>query len=325
MENINKTPTTRAMGISIFVTVVLFIFISIGVQIILPSYVFETSDYYILIILLELIPLGIGVWLYLIISGQKLSDVIVFSKPQAKMNQSKMIWLILLGAGMAIVGNIFLKTVQLGWLSFLEALGYKISDASFPPIDSFKVFIYATLGVAVTPAIMEELIFRGIAQKGLLRNTKPKTAIIVSSILFMLMHVSVENMAFTLVAGLILGYMAYKCGSIVPSMAFHFVNNFIAVGTLYLVELSNSLYFATGAETLEYEAIAIFVTLIMAAFSLGLLILALWGFSKISKSPPKNPFVKPMKPATLILLVLSACILFLVMAVFAIIQNVVIM
>jgi len=305
------------MGISILVTVVLFILVMIGAQLIVPAYVYDTSDYYVLIILLELIPLGIGIFLYLTISRQQLSDIIVFNKPQAKMNKRNMIWLIIIGAGMALGGRAFLVTMQLGWISLLEAVGFRISESSFPAVDSGTVFLWATLGIAVTPAILEELVFRGILQKGLLRNTKPKTTIIISSVLFMLMHLSVESMVFTFSCGLLLGYMAYKSGSIVPSMAFHFVNNFLAVIGLYSLE-----FLGESAGTIQLGISEIVVLIISAAFSLAILILAVWGFNKIAKAPPENPYLKSMKPGTLLLLVLAGCILFLVMAVFAVVQNI---
>lgn len=320
MENINKTPSTTAMGISIFTTVVLFILVLIGVQIIVPAYVFDTSTYYVLSILLELIPLGIGVWLYLVISGQHPSDIVSFNKPQVKMNKQKMFRLIILGAVMALGGSIFIRIVQLGWISLLEVLGYNLSDAMMPAVDNVNVLIWATLGVAVTPAIMEELVFRGILQKGLLRNAKPRTAIILSSILFMLMHLSVEQMAFTFLCGLLLGYMAYKSGSILPSMAFHFVNNLIVVITLYSFdEIAEN---SANATQLGISDVTILIsTVVFVVISLAILIFAIWRFNKVAQAPPENPYLKPMKPVALMLLVLSGCILFLVMTVFAVLQN----
>lgn len=319
MENMNKTSTTKAMGISILTTVLLFILVMFVVQIMVPAYVFDTPDYYILLILLELIPLGIGIWLYLVLSGQRPSDIISFSKPQAKMNRKNMIWLILIGAAMALGGRTFLATLQLGWVSLLEALGFKMLEASFPPIDSGMTFLWATLGVAVTPALLEEMVFRGVVQKGLLRNSKPKIAIIISSLLFMLMHLSVETMMFTFSCGLLLGYMAYKSGSILPSIAFHFVNNFLVVVSLVAFNLLDDSVAST-----QFEMNEIVILIVFAVISLALLIFAIWGFDKVAKSPPENPYLKPMKPSTVVMLVLAGCILFLVMAALAIVQNVMI-
>ena len=125
-------------------------------------------------------------------------------------------------------------------MNFLDKIGFAVAEVDFPPIDSMPIFLVAMIGIALTPAIFEEILFRGILQKGLLRSIKPKTAIVVSSLMFMLMHLSVESLVFTFVCGLLLGFMAYKSGSIVPSMAFHFVNNAFAVVGLYVAELTGN-------------------------------------------------------------------------------------
>ena len=301
----------------------MFISILFLAQIMLPSYFFTTTNYYFVVILLEIIPLGIGVWVYLILTKQKLGDIIVFSRPQAKMNKKNMPWLIIMAASMALAGRVFLGGLQLLWIGFLDAVGFAVSDVVFPPVDSVSVFIIALLGIAVTPAIFEELVFRGILQKGLLRSTKPKTAIIISSLMFMLMHLSVESMIFTFACGLILGYMSYKSGSIVPSMAFHFVNNSLAVVGLYLLELTNNLNIGETADLSQYGINQTVYLLIYGVISLGLLVLLLWGFNKLAKSPPANPYLKPMKPVTIVLIVMSGCILFFILTLLAFIQNII--
>ncbi len=321
MENKNtyRMPTPQAAGISLFISVILFIVIMFAAQIMLPAYFFETSNYYLLVILMELVPLGIGAWFYLLFTGQQLRDIVAFSRPQAEANKKNMPWLIILGAAMAFVGRIFLGELQLLWVGLLERVGYAVAETQFPPVNSIPVFFAALAGIAVTPAIFEELLFRGILQKGLLRNTKPKTAIIISSLMFMFMHLSVESMVFTFACGLLLGFMAYKSGSIIPSMAFHFVNNMLAVVSLYALELAENLNIDQSA----YSANETLSLIIYGAVSFALLAVIVWGFNKLAKSPPKNPYIKPMNPATIIFIVLSGCILFFVLALFAVLQNVI--
>ena len=97
-EKLKRLTTEQAAGISLFVSVIIFIIVVFATQILLPMYFFETSDYYFLLILMELIPLGIGAWLYLVLTKQQTSDIVIFSKPQAKMNRGNMPWLIIMGA-----------------------------------------------------------------------------------------------------------------------------------------------------------------------------------------------------------------------------------
>ena len=317
-EKFNRVSTEKAAGISLLVSVIVFLIVLFGAQLILPRYFYETSDYYVLAILLELIPLGTGAVLYLTLTKQHTSDIIVFSKPQAKLNKKVMPWLIVMGAAMAIFGKVFINSLQILWINFLEAVGYAVSAAEFPPIDSGPVFLAALAGIAITPAIFEEIIFRGILQKGLLRNTVPKTAIIVSSLMFMLMHVSVENLVFTFVCGLLLGFMAYKSGSIIPSMAFHFVNNAFAVFGLYYSKYIGDMNIDQVISSPSHTIILIFDGII----SFVLLAVLVWGFNKLAKSPPKNPYLRAMSPVTIITIVLSGCALFFVMAILALIQNI---
>jgi sodium transport system permease protein len=80
------------------------------------------------------------------------------------------------------------------------------------------------LAVAVTPAICEELFFRGVVLSGLSRlGMWP--AIAISALLFGLAHASIYRLLPTFALGLILGYVVWKTGSIVTSMIVHALNN----------------------------------------------------------------------------------------------------
>jgi len=322
MNDINKKTTSQAASISLLVAIISFLTMIFGAQFLLPPYLFESSNYYVIAILLELIPLGIGVMVYLSLSNQRFSDVIVFSKPHAKINKPYMPWLIVLAGVMAIVSRNFVAGVQFAWLELLKSFGYKVAEISLPAVDNLGVFIVAILGIAVTPAIFEEIIFRGILQKGLLRHTSPKNAIIISSFMFMLMHGSVESLLYTFVFGCLLGYLAYKSGSIVPSIVFHFVNNGIAVILLYFMEIAEKF----GIQVPDTSTISmneVKVLAITSVISVVLVSATIIGYNKLAKSPPENPYLKAMEPKSIVLIVVSACILFTYIVTIALFQNVV--
>lgn len=91
--------------------------------------------------------------------------------------------------------------------------------------------IYMTFFVALG----EELLFRGIIMNELGRMFNPKIALVAQAILFGIMHMtwrSVPELGFTFFAGLILGYLYYKSGSLMGSIAMHSMNNIILVGVL---------------------------------------------------------------------------------------------
>jgi sodium transport system permease protein len=84
------------------------------------------------------------------------------------------------------------------------------------------------LGVAVTPAICEELFFRGVVLSGL-RRLGLWPALVVSALLFGFAHASIYRMLPTLALGLVLGWLAWRSGSILPSMIVHGMNNGLVV------------------------------------------------------------------------------------------------
>ena len=89
--------------------------------------------------------------------------------------------------------------------------------------------------IAVVPAFVEEFLFRGVVLSNLLPYGRTH-AIIFSSLLFALMHQNVGQFFYTAVAGLFLGYIYVKTGSIWGSVLLHFVNNFYSVFQTVLTE-----------------------------------------------------------------------------------------
>jgi membrane protease YdiL (CAAX protease family) len=81
------------------------------------------------------------------------------------------------------------------------------------------------LFIAVVPAFMEELLFRGYIQGRLLQRWPAWVAILVTSVLFALMHVAPHAVAAAFPLGLWLGVLAWRTGSVWPGIVCHaFVN-----------------------------------------------------------------------------------------------------
>lgn len=81
------------------------------------------------------------------------------------------------------------------------------------------------LVLALTPAICEEVLFRGALLRGLMTRFGKGTAVALSAVLFGLFHLSIYRFVPTLVLGLILGYLAVVSRSLWTSVVFHFTNN----------------------------------------------------------------------------------------------------
>lgn len=82
--------------------------------------------------------------------------------------------------------------------------------------------------VIVAP-LSEELLFRGIILRGLLRRYRPVVAILLSSLLFALMHLNPWQTISAFTLGLIFGWFFLRTGSVWPGVVGHAINNFIAL------------------------------------------------------------------------------------------------
>ena len=80
------------------------------------------------------------------------------------------------------------------------------------------------LAVAVTPAICEELVFRGYIQSQYKDRTIRKAALI-NGLFFAIIHFNLQQFAYTFVLGVILAYMVHYSRSIWAAIIPHFIFN----------------------------------------------------------------------------------------------------
>lgn len=88
------------------------------------------------------------------------------------------------------------------------------------------IYIYQSLAIA---PIMEELLFRGVILKGLMNKYSVKTSIILSSILFAIIHGSLQQGVYAFISGLIFSAVYIYTGSIKFTIVAHFLNNICMV------------------------------------------------------------------------------------------------
>ena len=82
---------------------------------------------------------------------------------------------------------------------------------------------YLVIGLLVPFA--EELVFRGAILKSLLTKYRPWLAIVLSAVIFSAAHLNPAQMPHAFLIGLLLGWMYWRTGSILPGMAYHWANN----------------------------------------------------------------------------------------------------
>ncbi len=131
-------------------------------------------------------------------------------------------WVVLIWSALAALGAILPSL----WLQdVLPELPNFIED-EFEDILSNRWGYFA---VGLFAPIAEEFVFRGAALRSLLNGTrKPWVAIILSALLFSLAHLNPAQMLHAFLVGLLLGWMYWRTGSIIPGIVYHWVNNTVA-------------------------------------------------------------------------------------------------
>lgn len=100
-------------------------------------------------------------------------------------------------------------------------------------------FLLNLLVIAVLPAVFEEIFFRGTLQPmigGIFKNHH--AGIILSSLIFALIHLNITQLIPMMCLSLLLGYLLHYSGSIYTSIIIHFLNNAMAVTAYYFKDSS---------------------------------------------------------------------------------------
>lgn len=97
---------------------------------------------------------------------------------------------------------------------------------------SLGEFIWLAFVIAVTPAICEEIFFRGFVQRNFERTLQGKSVLLIG-VIFGLFHMQPLGLITISLLGILFGYFYYRSKSLLPSMAAHFANNFIAIFIMY--------------------------------------------------------------------------------------------
>lgn len=105
---------------------------------------------------------------------------------------------------------------------------------------SWPEFLMAIAIMAFFPALFEEVFFRAGLQNLLVRwMGTPIIAIIITSLLFSLIHMSIYLFLSRAILGFVLGLMYHKSKNIWVNVITHFLNNAIAVAQLFWMSTHN--------------------------------------------------------------------------------------
>lgn len=185
----------------------------------LPSMAFE--------IILTFLSIGLPFFLlYLSLKKEKIATQLPFGTTYNRESAKYLV--------MVFLPVMVLSAIAINYASaiFQEILGLEFtSSISNMTLKGAKETLLGVLSIAVVPALIEETVIRGIVMQPL-RKYGDKFAIVASALLFAVMHGNMVQIPYTVVGGLLLGYLAVVTGSLWPSVILHFINNLYSVVVL---------------------------------------------------------------------------------------------
>ena len=132
---------------------------------------------------------------------------------------------------------VLVPIVSLTWIALLgkdlDDLDYsarELADKATDPLGVALLFVIVVLGAPV----VEELFFRGLLQRSLLRRVAPVLAVAISALVFGVTHFQLLQFPALVAFGAILGFLALRTGRLGPSIVAHMAFNAVTVIALVL-------------------------------------------------------------------------------------------
>lgn len=140
----------------------------------------------------------------------------------------------------AVIGGIgccMAANIVTGYISVIfNNFGYEPSDIDFNLPDGIGGFVLSMFRMAIVAGIVEEVALRGYAL-GNLRFYGDKFAIIMSSLVFAVIHGNFSQIPFALVSAFGLGYFSVKTGTMWTGVLIHMLNNALSVIFYYIPDV----------------------------------------------------------------------------------------
>jgi membrane protease YdiL (CAAX protease family) len=144
-------------------------------------------------------------------------------------------------------------------------------------------FLVGVVVVALVPAISEELVFRGVIQKNLVRWFSPHVGVWLGAAIFSAIHFQFFGFVPRFVLGLVLGYLYLWSGNILVSMVAHFTQNAFQLVILYLAQHGQ---FGWGFDPDSNESMPWTLVVPSAVLSIGMLYFLHQRLTATETAPP---------------------------------------
>lgn len=266
------------------------------------AFVLDTSNPYtpvqtVLLVVLEALPMALFAAIYLCTpQGGHMRSSLRLNNPGAA---------VLLIIPIAVVAYLAVNYVTSAWAYMWMLLGADpFSTSTLATPQNITQVLISLVSIAASPAIFEEFLFRGVMLPAFERKYRNFwTPIVLSGLLFAVMHGSTLGLPAHLMLGIVLGFVVVVTDSIWAGVLYHFLHNGLSMLISYISENTQALSFmgdsvepATTAEMLGTIA----VSLVLAVLFTGALVGLLYALKKIysvrRKDESNTAQVIPMEP-----------------------------
>lgn len=147
------------------------------------------------------------------------------------------------------------------WVHTTEARSEKVlMQVLLTP--EWEVFLANVLIFAVIPAITEEMFFRGFFQKQCYRLFNPHLAILFTALLFSLIHLQFYGFFSRFFLGILLGYLVWGSGNLIPAMLAHFTFNLVSIAAAYQMAKMGVSSEEAAPASISFPFLAVFSSLL---------------------------------------------------------------
>ena len=211
--------------------------------------ILDIALFFIMFLLIQMVVMGGGVKLYDMIKGAGdtnlltngnlmvglalLNSVVVGAvvmalrwSPFSRSYMQKRPWAVLIWTALLALGSIPLSD------AFSSLTNVKMPADALQLLTTLVTHPWGWIAVGVLVPIAEEMVFRGAILRTLLNLCGHRWrwgAIVLSALLFGVVHGNMAQMLNATLMGCLLGWLYYRSGSIAPGIVFHIVNNSVAV------------------------------------------------------------------------------------------------
>ncbi len=182
---------------------------------------FEWLMNFITYVISLLLPFGI----YALIIKIPLGVALPFRKAKVDLTAGGVV----IGLGISVIASYATGYLQI----LLESIGIGITMPEMEIPETLPGILLYVLCLAVAPAFIEEMVFRGIIMQNL-RRFGDIFALVASSLIFGIFHLNLIQMPYAFILGLGIGYFVMRTGSLWVGVIIHFINNSVAVAFEFL-------------------------------------------------------------------------------------------